>query len=75
VAVRVLTVLAVLMAFYGCGQSSSAPEQGEKEDVEKAVKEKPESTPKPEATARVAPGYTASEQALAVGEAAMPRSR
>ena len=32
-AVRVLLVLAVLASFYGCGQSSPAPEQGEKEAV------------------------------------------
>ncbi len=49
-AVRVLLVLAVLLAFYGCGQSSPAPEQGEKEDVEKGVGKKPEDTPKPETT-------------------------
>ncbi len=66
-AVRVVLVLAVVMAFYGCGQSSPAPEQGEKEDVEKAVKEKAEATPKPETTARVASGYTASEQASECG--------
>jgi dipeptidyl aminopeptidase/acylaminoacyl peptidase len=30
-AVRILLVLAVLAIFYGCGQSSSLPEQGEKE--------------------------------------------
>jgi hypothetical protein len=40
VAIRIVLVLAAMMTFYGCGQSSSAPEQGEKEDVEKAVKEK-----------------------------------
>ena len=39
-AVRVLLVLVVLVAFCGCGQSSPAPEQGEKEDVEKAVGKK-----------------------------------
>ena len=39
-AIRIVLVLAAMMTFYGCGQSSSAPEQGEKEDVEKAVKEK-----------------------------------
>ena len=39
-AIRVVSILAAMMAFYACGQSSSAPEQGEKEDVEKAVKEK-----------------------------------
>jgi len=33
--------------------------------MEKAVKEKAEATPKPETTARVASGYTASEQASA----------
>jgi hypothetical protein len=31
--VRILLLLAALMAFYGCGQSSLTPEQGEKEDV------------------------------------------
>jgi hypothetical protein len=36
-AVRVLLVVSVLVALYGCGQSSPAPQQGEKEDVEKAV--------------------------------------
>ena len=64
--VRVLMVMAVLIALYGCGQSSLGLEQGEKEDVEKAVGEKkPEGTQKPETTARVAPGYTTSEQASA----------
>ena len=39
----------VFLTFNGCGQSSPPPEQGEKEDVEKAIgKEKPEVTPKPE---------------------------
>ena len=32
-ALRVLLVLVALMTFYGCGQSSPAPEQGEKEAV------------------------------------------
>jgi hypothetical protein len=41
-AVRVLLVLVVLAAFCGCRQSIPAPEQGEKEDVEKAVGKKPE---------------------------------
>jgi hypothetical protein len=46
-AVRVLLMLVVLMALYGCGQpASSAPEQGLKDAGEK----KPESTPKPEPT-------------------------
>ena len=51
-AVRVLLMVAVLMTLYGCGQPpSTAPEQGEKEDVEKAVAEKkPEATPKPKTT-------------------------
>jgi hypothetical protein len=31
-AVRILLVLVVLAIFYGCGQSSSSPEQGEKEE-------------------------------------------
>jgi hypothetical protein len=45
-AVRVLLMLVVLMALYGCGQpTSSAPEQGGKD-----AGEKPESTPKPEPT-------------------------
>lgn len=30
-------MLVVLVAFCGCGQSSTAPHQGEKEDIEKAV--------------------------------------
>ena len=33
-------MLAVLASFYGCGQPSPAPEQGKKEDAEKAVGEK-----------------------------------
>jgi hypothetical protein len=41
-AIRVLLVVAILMAFYGCGQSSPASEQGEKEDVEEAVEETPD---------------------------------
>ncbi len=58
-AVRVLlVVVAVLMAFYGCGQSSPTPEQGEKEDVEEAVGQKtPKATPKPETTVRGTPKY------------------
>ena len=42
-AVRVLLVLVVLVAFCGCGKSSPAQQQGEKEDVGKAVGKKPES--------------------------------
>ena len=42
-AVRVLLVLVALVALCGCRQSSPAPHQGEKENVEKAVGKKPES--------------------------------
>ena len=46
-AVRVLLMLVVLMALYGCGQSTStAPEQGGEDAGEK----RPEATPKPEPT-------------------------
>jgi predicted small lipoprotein YifL len=34
--VRALMVVVGLIALHGCGQSSPTPEQGEKEDVEKA---------------------------------------
>ena len=64
-AVRVLLVLAVLMSFYGCGQSSPAPEQGEKEEVEETVEEKPEATPKPETTAATETTEMATTQASA----------
>jgi hypothetical protein len=39
VAVRVLMVVAVLVALYGCGQSIPPPEQGEKEDLGRATGE------------------------------------
>ena len=46
-AVRVLLMMVVLMAFYGCGQpTSSAPEQGGKDAGERKLK----STPRPEPT-------------------------
>ena len=65
-AVRVLLVLVALVTFYGCGQSSPAPEQGEEAvGGNKPERTEPKNTPKPETTARVAPGYTASEQASA----------
>ncbi len=59
-AVRVLLVLAALVAFYGCGQSNPVPEQAEKkeEDFEQLpVREKTEATPKPETTVRGTPKY------------------
>lgn len=58
-AVRVLLVLVILVAFYGCGQSSPVPEQGEKAVWEKT----PDATPNPGTTVRGTPGHTASEQA------------
>jgi hypothetical protein len=45
--VRVFLVLAILLAFYGCGQSNPAPEQGEKEDVGKAAGEGENEAPEP----------------------------
>lgn len=58
--VRVLLLLAVLVALYGCGQSSPTPEQAEKrKDPEQlAVNEK-----EPETTVRGTSAHTASEQA------------
>ena len=58
-AVRVVLVLAaVLVSFYGCGQSNPVPEQAEKKDFEQLpVKEKTEATPKPETTVRETPEY------------------
>jgi len=55
-AVRVLLVLAVLVSFYGCGQSNPVPEQIEKKDPEQLpVREKTEASPKPETTAAAEP--------------------
>ncbi|HEV2094352.1 MAG TPA: hypothetical protein VGR18_14425 [Rubrobacter sp.] len=58
-AVRVLLVVAVLVAFCGCGQSGPTQEQGQKEDVDKAVGQKTpkKATPKPETTVRGSPEY------------------
>ena len=43
--VRVLLVVAVVMALYGCGQSSSAPEQGDQGGSQKEPAEKEISVP------------------------------
>ncbi len=63
---RVLGTVLVLAALMlgGCsgGTQTNPPAQGEKEDVERAVEERPETT------ARVAEGYTVSEQASAAAE-------
>ncbi len=50
---RVLVVLALLLALYGCAQSTPAPGQGENKDIEKA---KQEPTKKTEASAEI-PDY------------------
>jgi hypothetical protein len=41
----VAVLFAVLLAIAGCSQPSQAPEQGEKEDVARAVEETPATTP------------------------------
>ena len=43
--VRVLVVMAVLMVLYGCGQSSTAPEQGDEGGSQKETAEKEISVP------------------------------
>ena len=65
-AVRVLLILAAMLAFYGCGQPNPVPEQAEKEgkDFEQLpVREKTETAPKPETTAASEPTEMATTQA------------
>ena len=58
--VRVLLLVAVLVAFYGCGQSSPTLEQAEKR---KDPEQLPVNENKPETTGRGTFAHTASEQA------------
>ncbi len=63
-AVRVLLLLAVLVSFYGCGQSNPVPEQAEKKDFEQLpVREKTGAAPRPETTAAPEPTKMATTQA------------
>ena len=61
-AVRVLLILAVFGALYGCGQPSAPPEQPENESAENAaVEPTPTPAPTPETTMLAKPEYTSPE--------------
>ena len=69
--VRALLVLAVLVASYGCGQSSPPPAQGEKEDIGRATGEGENEAPEPSRpdVPAVVPAYdvTKDEQGMLQG--------